>query len=145
MESPRRNKSKYKVLVADDDSYVRFTIEALLSSMEHFCSVASDGTEALDKTRGEHFDAVITDLQMPHMDGITLTRELLKQNPLLPVMVMTGLADSRAAGNAIASGASMFISKPFTAEQFFASFTALMLNAEAGASPSRNNPKLNTI
>lgn len=82
--------SKYKVLVADDDSAIRYTIVAMLSSLEHLCHVAADGAEALNKAKGEHFDAVVTDVQMPHMDGITLTRELLKQNPSLPVMVMTG-------------------------------------------------------
>ena len=118
----------YKVLIADDDSAVRHAVVAILSSLKHFCHVASDGADALGKAKREHFDAVVTDIHMPHMDGITLTRELLKFNPSIPVMVMTGQSDPLTAGNAMANGASVFISKPFTAQEFLSAFMAMMLN-----------------
>jgi DNA-binding NtrC family response regulator len=118
--------SKFKVLIVDDDMHVRNIVKEMLSLMEHSCHLAADGDEALSKAGTEYFDAVITDVQMPRMDGITLTRELHKRNPLLPVMVMTGFADLECGNNAIVNSKGIIISKPFTAEQFFSSFNAMM-------------------
>jgi DNA-binding NtrC family response regulator len=118
--------SKYKILIVDDDMHVRNIVKEMLSIMEHSCYLAADGAEALTKTGEEYFDAVITDVQMPRMDGIALTRELHKRNPSMPVMVMTGFSDLDYSNNTIAGGNGIIISKPFTAEEFFSSFNAMM-------------------
>lgn len=123
--------SKYKVLIVDDDMHVRNIVKEMLSLMEHSCQLAADGAEALSKTGKEDFDAVITDVQMPCMDGITLTRELHKRNPSLPVMVMTGFADLEYGNNTITNGNGVIISKPFTAEEFFSSFNTMMREKSA--------------
>jgi len=64
----------YKVLVVDDEEMIRRLILTILSKQGHHCDTASNGFEALDKIRKEHFDAVITDIEMPKMDGFILTR-----------------------------------------------------------------------
>jgi CheY-like chemotaxis protein len=74
----------------DDEEATRKLIVDLLSQKGHQCSTASNGLEALDKIMGTKFDAVITDVVMPGMDGIALTKELSKHNQNLPVMVITG-------------------------------------------------------
>jgi|WetSurMetagenome_2_1015567.scaffolds.fasta_scaffold00020_55 DNA-binding NtrC family response regulator len=125
--------SKYKVLIVDDDMYVRNIVKEMLSLMDHSCHLASDGAEALSKTGEEHYDAVITDVQMPRMDGITLTRELHKRNPSLPVMVMTGFTDMEIDNDQISNSKGIIISKPFTAAEFFSSFNAMMRGSSSSS------------
>jgi two-component system, OmpR family, response regulator MprA len=122
----RDKMSKYKVLIVEDDLFVRDTLKEMLSTLDHTYNVASNGVEALNKATREHFDAIITDVHMPRMDGIALTRELSRRNPSIPIMVMTGYYDPETAENAVAGGASVFLSKPFTATEFFDTFNAMM-------------------
>jgi diguanylate cyclase (GGDEF)-like protein len=72
------------------------------------------------------YDALITDIVMPEMDGIALTKELSKHYQNLPVMVMTGHTEDYSAETAIASGAREFISKPFSITEFILRFNKMM-------------------
>jgi DNA-binding NarL/FixJ family response regulator len=73
--------------------------------------------DALDKMREHKIDAIITDIGMPRMDGIFLTREISKQQPGLPVMVMTAFDEEYSVGTAISVGAREFIKKPISLEE----------------------------
>lgn len=117
---------KYKVLVVDDEAMTRDLISSILSSKGHKCVTASDGVEALDKAGKDTFDAVITDIVMPNMDGITLTKELLKRNPSIPVMVITGFTDEHYYEESVNAGATDFINKPFSIAEFLARFHRMM-------------------
>ena len=64
------------VLIADDNRANRHALAALLESAGHTALVAADGREALEKTRAEHPDLVISDVLMPLMDGYELARRL---------------------------------------------------------------------
>ena len=83
----------YKILVVDDEEPLRNLIVSMLSPKGHQCLTANNGREALDKMMETKFDALITDIVMPEMDGITLTKELSKHYQNLPVMVMIGYAE----------------------------------------------------
>jgi len=113
MDSP-----KYTILVVDDEELIRELVFTILSNLGYSCITATNGIDALDKMKGKKFDAVITDIKMPEMDGIILTREISRQYPGLPVMVMTGFDDEYSAGTAISVGAREFIKKPFSLEEF---------------------------
>jgi len=76
------------------------------------------------------FDAVITDVMMPEMDGMTLTREISKNYPDLPVTVMTGFSDQYSARKAIADGAREFIKKPFSMVDFSLRLNKMMRGHE---------------
>ena len=121
MESPH-----YKILVVDDDEPMRKLIVSLLSPRGHQCVTANSGREALDKIMETKFDALITDIAMPEMDGITLTKELSKHYPSLPVMVMTGYTEVYSAETVMASGAREFIKKPFSISEFPIRFEMMM-------------------
>lgn len=103
-----------KILVVDDDEQITKLLHVFLNSKGYGCSIAADGTEAIDIARQEEFDMVITDIKMPGMDGFSLTRELLALNPDMAVMVMTGFTSEYAEEEALKTGASDFIIKPFT-------------------------------
>jgi hypothetical protein len=77
--------SQYKVLVVDDEESIRTFIVTLLSKKGHRCVTAMDGAEALDKMNSDRFDAVITDIVIGKVDGLTLTKEILRRYPGLPI------------------------------------------------------------
>ena len=121
----------YKILVADDEERIRNLIATLLSQKRHQCITANNGREALDKITETKFDALITDIVMPEMDGITLTKELSKQYQSLPVMVMTGYTEDYSTETAVASGAREFINKPFPISEFIIRFDKMMRDHRA--------------
>ena len=118
--------SSYRLLIVDDEESVRNLITSLFSKYGHDCETARDGMEALEKIKENSFDSAIIDIVMPHMNGITLTRELVNLRPDLPIMVMTGHVDEHSAGSAIAAGAREFIKKPFSVEEFILRFDKMM-------------------
>ena len=122
---------KYKVLIVDDEPALRNMLSSLLSSAGHLCYTAADGIEALKKTEREYFDAVITDVVMPNMDGIALTKELLKRNPSLAVAVMTGFSNQYTAEDVKAVGASDFLNKTFAISDLCTRFAEMMRDHES--------------
>ena len=110
--------SQYTILVVDDEELIRDLVVTFLSKLGHSCVTAIDGVEALEKIGGNKIDVVITDIKMPNMDGIILTREISRQYPELPVMVMTAFDEEYSAGIAISVGAREFIKKPFSLDEF---------------------------
>jgi diguanylate cyclase (GGDEF)-like protein len=105
---------------------MRSFLVSLLSKRGHECETAKDGIEALEKIKEKPFNSAVIDVVMPHMDGITLTKKLLKLYPNLPVMIMTGHADNHSAESAIAAGAREFIKKPFFMDEFVLRFDKMM-------------------
>jgi diguanylate cyclase (GGDEF)-like protein len=116
--------------VVDDEEATRKLIVDLLSQKGHQCLTANNGLEALDKIMETKFDAVITDIVMPEMDGIALTKELSKHDQNLPVMVITGYTEEYSAELAITSGAREFIKKPFSVSEFLIRFDKMMRDHE---------------
>ncbi len=117
--------SSYNILIADDQESLSNFLVLMLSKGGHNCETAKDGFEALEKVKKGSFDSAVLDIVMPQMDGITLTKELAKLRPDLPVMVMTG-HDEHSAESAISAGALEFIRKPFSINEFLLRFNRMM-------------------
>ena len=122
---------QYTILVVDDEELLRNLIVTFLSTLGHSCVTAIDGVDALDKMKGNKIDAVVTDIKMPNMDGITLTSEISIQYPGLPVMIMTGFEEGGTAGLAITVGARDFIRKPFSLNEFSIRLHKMINDSEA--------------
>lgn len=110
--------TKMRFLVVDDFSTMRRIVRNLLKELG-FANVdeAEDGAVALAKLTGEAFDFVITDWNMPNMDGLTLLKQI-RANPQLkrlPVLMITAEAKKENIIAAAQAGASGYIVKPFTA------------------------------
>lgn len=118
--------SCYKILVVDDEEQIRKLIQTLLSGKGYQCATANDGLEALEKIKENKFDAVITDILMPEMDGIALTKELSNCYQNLPIMVITGHTKDYSPKDAILAGAREFISKPFSSTEFLVRFEKML-------------------
>ena len=111
------------ILTVDDSPSVRQMVKLVLGSSGHSVTEACDGADGLAKAAAQKFDLVLTDLQMPEMDGFQLTaaiRERERQNPAvprLPIIALTAHAmiDDRA--RCLAAGMDGYLSKPILAEE----------------------------
>jgi excisionase family DNA binding protein len=102
------------VLVVDDEEAVRNLVGETLSSVASYHVVrASGGAEALAVMRTTRVDVLVTDLRMPHMDGLTLIREARQIAPDLPVIIITAVPSQATAIDAINLGVSGYLPKPF--------------------------------
>jgi CheY-like chemotaxis protein len=129
-ENVETGSAKYTILVVDDEELIRNLVVTVLSRLGHSSVTAIDGIDALDKMKGNEIDAVITDIKMPNMDGIILTREISRQYPSIPVMVMTAFEEEYSAGTAISVGAREFIRKPFSISEFGIRLHKMIRNSE---------------
>ncbi|HEY8288558.1 MAG TPA: response regulator [Acetobacteraceae bacterium] len=84
--------SRRRILVAEDDALLAETVVDALEGEGFEVTLAVDGLEALEAACSREFDALLTDIVMPRMDGMTLIRRLRATTPRLPVVVMTGHA-----------------------------------------------------
>ena len=103
------------ILVVDDSLSMRHMVSLTLTEADYNVTVAEDGVQGLDKAKLSQFDLIITDVNMPNMDGLTLVREIraLDSYRFTPLLVLTteGGDDKKAEGNA--AGATGWIVKPF--------------------------------
>ena len=108
--------STRKVLLVDKDSNDRSAIAARLTEAGHRVSAVGDSLAAFEKVIRDHYDLVLTELDLPHMSGIELLKRIRDANRSLPVIVISADAGVSEAVEAMRSGASDFILKPLTAE-----------------------------
>ncbi|MFN0264879.1 response regulator [Tepidamorphus sp. 3E244] len=103
------------VLVEDDDS-VRSFVARALERDGHEVTTAMDGGEGLDvlRERAHATDLLLTDIQMPVMDGIALALNVAREWPDLPIVLMTGYAHQRERAHGLESLICDVIQKPFT-------------------------------
>lgn len=104
---------KFKVLVVDDESSMRSTVAEVLESEGFLVVQASDGREALERVKGEPFDAVVMDVRMPHMDGLQALARIKSIAPEIPVVILTGYGNVKTAVQALQLGAATMLEKPF--------------------------------
>lgn len=83
-----------RILIVDDDPQLRGTLLLDLRSRGYRAEGAEDGLQALHHLQHEHFDVVITDIQMPRLDGVSLLREMRRRGHAQAVIVQTTLLDS---------------------------------------------------
>jgi two-component system response regulator PilR (NtrC family) len=106
----RRNAT---ILVIDDEEIMREILETLLTREGYTVRLASGGAEGLDLVRSLPFDAVVTDVMMPGMDGLQVLDEIRKLDEELPVIMITAFASMENAISAMKRGAFDYITKPF--------------------------------
>ncbi len=107
-----------RVLVVDDDPAMRKTCKRALGNEGWDVTLAENGREAIAAAREarSQFDCVVSDINMPELDGFGLVEELRRHDPDLPVLMMTGDPTLDGAVRAIDSGAVSYLSKPFDHE-----------------------------
>jgi two-component system KDP operon response regulator KdpE len=127
-----------RILIVDDEPQITRVLRTSLGGGGHEVTIARDGVEGLDaflKTRPE---LVITDLAMPGMDGIELTRAI-RQRSQVPIVVLSVRANDAAKVQALDEGADDYITKPFSIQELLARVRvqARRASAAAEAAPGR--------
>lgn len=107
-----------RILIVDDERNIRESLQRLLSLEGIEAAVAADGREALALLRAEPFDALVTDLRMPVMGGQELLEQARAEGIRCPIFMMSALGEIRDAVNALKSGATDYLIKPFEPEDF---------------------------
>jgi len=102
-----------KILIVDDDLVVRESLEEFLQLNCFTVLAVGSALEALKILTKTDFDLILTDLVMPEMDGISMTKAIRELGKDIPVLVMTGFASIEYAVEAIKAGATDFITKLF--------------------------------
>ena len=105
-----------RVLIADDEDSMRALIARAIAMDGHDTVTAQDGAEALDILTRENgaFDLLLTDIQMPIMDGIALALSAARDFPNLIILLMTGFAHQRERASNLSAIAHDVITKPFS-------------------------------
>jgi two-component system chemotaxis response regulator CheY len=111
-----------QLLIVDDSTSMRQMVAFALASAGFAVSEAEDGQAALDLARGKRFDAVVTDVNMPRMDGIQLIRELrqLAEYRFTPLLMLTTESGGDKKQEGKAAGATGWLVKPFDPDQLVA-------------------------
>ena len=111
-----------KILAVDDSASMRQMVAFTLKGAGHTVIDASDGQQALTIAKTQSFDLVLTDVNMPVMDGLTLTRELraLPAYRFTPILVLTTEAGTDKKQEGRAAGATGWLVKPFNPDQLLA-------------------------
>lgn len=111
-----------KILTVDDSASVRQMVAFTLRDAGYEVSEAFDGEDGLQKASGDHFHLVITDLNMPRMDGITLIRNLRANTnyKFTPIIMLTTESQETKKAEGKGAGATGWIVKPFKPEQLVA-------------------------
>lgn len=117
-----------KILAVDDSSSVRQMVSFTLQSAGYAVVDAVDGKDGLDKAGQDKFDLVITDLNMPNLDGIQLITELRKlpAYSYVPILMLTTESQAQKKDAGRKAGATGWIVKPFDSNQLIAALQKLI-------------------
>ena len=114
------NKSRIRILIAEDNSMNQRLIRHLLKSRGYNFDLVFNGVQAIESLKKQSYDMVLMDIQMPEMDGYSATRQIREELKLkIPVIAMTAHAMSGEKEKCIKSGMNDYISKPIDEEILF--------------------------
>lgn len=105
------------VIIVDDDDAILDSVKTILSLHGYHCETALSGKSALELIDKTQFDIMITDIKMPSMNGIELTKKVKELKPHMQVIVMTGFFGNFSYTQAVAMGASDLLEKPFGSKE----------------------------
>lgn len=108
---------KTSILIIEDEPSMRLGLSHFLSSCGYAVKTCDDGAQGMAAIEKESFDLVITDLKLPHSDGLKILQRIRSISPDTGVIIMTAYADVKTAVQAIKDGAFDYIAKPFSNEE----------------------------
>jgi len=116
------------ILAVDDSASMRQMVTFTLKGAGHDVTEAENGQDALDKAKGKQFDLVISDVNMPVMDGIALIKELrsLSEYKFTPLLMLTTESGDDKKSQGKTAGATGWIVKPFNPDQLLATINKVL-------------------
>jgi len=105
-----------KVLAIDDEQIVLDSVKKILAAENYDVDTSISSREGLEVALNNEYDVVLTDIRMPEIGGMRILRDIKRQKPGLPIIIITGYATVKSAVQAMQLGATNYIEKPFTPE-----------------------------
>jgi two-component system, OmpR family, response regulator len=124
-----------KVLLVEDEPSLRAQLRAVLESSGYVVEDADNGRDAHHRGATEAFDAVVLDLGLPLMDGLSVLRRWREAGLTMPVLILTARDSWHDKVTGIDAGADDYLAKPFHVEELLARVRALIRRAQGLASP----------
>ncbi|MCH7553100.1 MAG: response regulator [Chloroflexi bacterium] len=115
-----------KIMVVDDAAFMRMKTAKLLTENGYEVVQAGNGAEAVENYKTEKPDAVLLDITMPDMDGLTALKHLIKLDPKARVAMVTAMGQQTIVMDAIKAGAKDFVVKPFQADRVLAAVQKIL-------------------
>ncbi len=109
----------HSILVVDDELLIRDLLYDFFHGQGWEIALAENGEKALRIIESKKVDLVLTDLKMPDMDGMELTKQLRQSHPEIPVVVMTGYPSVDSAVEALRNKVADYIVKPFNINRLY--------------------------
>ncbi len=122
----------YKALIVEDEDLMR---EYLADNLSSFCAewstsdTACDGQEAIEKLDQSHFDGIITDIRMPVMDGLAMSKAIREKDPQIPILILTGYNEFDYARAAVRLNIFDYLLKPIDEQELSAALSAMAIQA----------------
>jgi PAS domain S-box-containing protein len=105
------------ILIVDDDPQARRTLSAALEPEPYQLDLVSSGTEAVERVRHSTYSAVLLDIQLPDLNGLTVMTQLYELDPKLPVVLLSGQTAAETLIGALNLGAFAYVNKPFDLDE----------------------------
>lgn len=114
------------VLIVDDSAFMRMRCVGTVKELGHDTLEASDGNEAVETYKTQKPNAVLMDITMPNMDGLTALREIMALDSSAKIAMVTAMGQQSMVMEAMKSGAKDFVVKPFEPDRVKAALTKLL-------------------
>jgi two-component system chemotaxis response regulator CheY len=114
------------LLVVDDAAFMRMRCSKLLTESGYQVIEAENGVQAVEQYRAHHPDAVLLDITMPEMDGLTALKAIRKLDPNAKVAMVTAMGQQSTVMEALKAGARDFVLKPFQSDRVLATVKKLV-------------------
>lgn len=114
-----------RILVVEDEQSMAKALKAILEKNNYSVDTVFDGAEALDYIQSGNYDAIILDIMLPKIDGITVLRQIRSKGLLTPVLMLTAKAEIDDKCLGLDSGANDYLTKPFASKELLARLRAI--------------------
>lgn len=112
-------RNQIQILIVDDNRINQIVTRRILEKKQFVCEVASDGKQAIIKTRSKNYDLILMDLNMPGLNGLEATMEIRKFNGKVPVVALTAVEIEEIRTKIFSAGMNDIIVKPYDVEQLY--------------------------
>ena len=126
-----------RILLAEDERSLSRAAIALLEKNNYSTDAVYDGQEALEYLESGNYDALILDLMMPKMDGMTVLRTLRERGNPIPVLILTAKSEVDDKVLGLDTGANDYLTKPFSTQELMARIRAMTRSQSGGQVTSR--------
>ncbi|MGO2889313.1 MAG: response regulator transcription factor [Leuconostoc mesenteroides] len=134
-----------KILVVDDETAIATLLQYNLQQNGYEVTVASDGLSAYQKAKEQQFNAILLDLMLPEMDGMTVLKQLRQDKVSTPIILVTAKGDELDRVLGLELGADDYITKPFSPREVVARLKAVLRRSQVSTDTNKTDEMVISI